>query len=111
LELLALGGLGVEGTFFPQLARYFGRAKMTYDNTNHGTLFKNNRAEKDTDADYRGSINVGGAEYWLNAWLNTSKAGEKYLSLSVRPKAVAKPERTYATRRDDLGEDPMDFLK
>ena len=62
---------------------------MSYDNTNRGVLFKNERRQADTDADYRGSINASGQDYWLNAWLKTSKAGEKFMSLSVRPKQAA----------------------
>jgi hypothetical protein len=62
-----------------------------YDNTNSGLLAKNKRKEKDTHPDYSGSINVGGVEYWLSGWLKTGKegsklAGEKFFSLSVRPK-------------------------
>jgi len=57
-----------------------------YDNTNRGVLFKNDKKEKDTEADYRGNINVGGQEYWLNAWIKTSKKGGKFMSLSVKPK-------------------------
>ena len=66
---------------------------MTFDNTNRGALFKNQQHEKDTDADYRGTLNIGGAEYWLNAWIKTSKAGEKYMSLSVRPKQTVTLKR------------------
>jgi uncharacterized protein (DUF736 family) len=66
---------------------------MTYDNTNRGVLFKNQEHERDTDADYRGSINIDGFDYWLNAWIKTSKAGEKYMSLSVKPKQTANLKR------------------
>jgi hypothetical protein len=57
-----------------------------YDNTNRGSLFKNDRKTADTHADYTGSINVNGQEFWLNAWLKESKSGGKFFSLSVRPK-------------------------
>lgn len=57
-----------------------------YDNSNRGALFKNDRKEKETHPDYKGSINVGGTDYWLSAWLSESKAGKKYMSLSVKPK-------------------------
>lgn len=58
----------------------------THDNTNRGALFKNHDKQQDNHADYRGNINVGGKEFWLDAWLKTSKAGKKYMSLSVKPK-------------------------
>ena len=40
-----------------------------YDDTNRGALFKNERKEAETHADYNGTINVEGQEYWLNSWL------------------------------------------
>ena len=65
-----------------------------YDNTNTGALFKNDKQGNEKWPDYRGSINVGGDEYWLNAWLKTSKKGEKFMSLSVKPKdEQAKPKQ------------------
>ena len=57
-----------------------------YDNSNRGVLFKNEDKQQDSHADYNGSINVNGAEFWLNAWIKTSKAGRKFMSLSVKPK-------------------------
>lgn len=58
---------------------------MQYDNTNSGALFKNEK-EKESQPDYRGQINVNGTEFWLSAWIKSSKAGTKYMSLSVQPK-------------------------
>ena len=60
-----------------------------YDDHNRGALFKNERKTEDTHADYTGTLDVGGKNYWLNAWLKTSKAGTKYLSVSVKPKEAA----------------------
>ncbi len=57
-----------------------------FDDTNRGVLFKNDRKEKETHADYNGSINVGGTDFWLNAWLKESKSGTKFFSLSVKEK-------------------------
>jgi len=57
-----------------------------YDNTNRGALFRNDRKEKDTHPDHQGQINVEGVEYWLSAWVKTSKKGQKFFSLSVKPK-------------------------
>lgn len=59
---------------------------MNYDNSNRGALFKNEDKQADTHADYRGSLNVGGQEFWIDAWIKSSKAGKKYMSLSVKPK-------------------------
>jgi hypothetical protein len=65
-----------------------------YDNTDRGALFRNEDKGEERHPDYRGSINVGGTEYWLSAWIRTSKKGTKYMSLSIKPKNAdtAKPE-------------------
>lgn len=68
-----------------------------YDNSNRGALFKNDRKEKETQPDYKGSLNVDGTDYWLSAWLNESRDGKKYMSLSVQPKEE-RQESSPATR-------------
>lgn len=57
-----------------------------YDNTNKGVLFKNEDKQEERHADYRGSMNIDGKEFWLDAWIRTSKKGTKFMSLSVKPK-------------------------
>lgn len=52
---------------------------------NTGTLFKNDRKEKESHPDYTGSIVVDDVDHWVNAWIKTGKKG-KYMSLSVKPK-------------------------
>ena len=61
-----------------------------YDNTNSGTLFDNERKEKDTHPDFTGTLNVDGKEFWVNAWKKTSKTGKRFFSLSVKSKDAAK---------------------
>ena len=88
---------------------------MEYDNTNRGSLFKNERKEQDSHSDYNGSINIEGAEYWLNAWIKESKKdGKKFFSLSVKPKANQNaPQGKYAPakpkyegrKKDEEGDD------
>jgi hypothetical protein len=82
-----------------------------YDNTNTGALFRNNdkTEEHETWPDYRGNINVDGTEYWLSAWLKTSKNGVRYMSLSIKPKNAdtAKPKNGTA-RSAGGGSDPFD---
>ena len=59
-----------------------------YDNELRGALFKNTqKREGKQDADYRGNVTVGGVEYWVSSWINTSKKdGSKYMSLSLKAK-------------------------
>lgn len=58
---------------------------VDYDNTNRGSLFRNEDKKSEKHADYGGTINVGGVEYYLNAWIREGKRG-KFLSLSVKEK-------------------------
>lgn len=59
----------------------------TYDNTNRGILSRNDRKEKDTHADHRGTLNVDGVEYYIDAWVKDRKDGSgKFFSLSVKRK-------------------------
>lgn len=64
-----------------------------YDNTDSGALFRNKDKQTPKHPDYQGSVNVGGKDYWLSAWLKESKAGEKYMSLAVKPKDEARGAR------------------
>jgi len=58
-----------------------------YDNTNKGIISKNDRKEKDTHPDIKGTINVDGKEYWLNGWEKQRNDGTgSFYSLSVTPK-------------------------
>ncbi len=64
-----------------------------YDNTNRGVLFKNDQGGNLKRPQYRGSINVGGTDYNISAWIKESrKDGSKFMSLSVEPKKDAKPK-------------------
>jgi uncharacterized protein (DUF736 family) len=62
-----------------------------YDNTNSGALFKNDKGDNPKRPDYKGQLNVGGVEYWLSAWLRTSKDGKKYMGLRVELKGEKLP--------------------
>jgi uncharacterized protein (DUF736 family) len=66
---------------------------MQYDNTNRGMLMKNQNKTADNHPDHSGSVNVNGVEYWLSGWVKESKAGKKFLSLSVKPKDAQKPKK------------------
>lgn len=62
----------------------------TYDNTNRGALFKNDRKEQQTHPDYKGSLNVGGVDYWVSSWIKEGAKG-KFMSLSITPKEAQAP--------------------
>jgi len=59
-----------------------------FDNTNRGSIWKNEKKEKDTHPDFTGSLNVNGVEYWVSAWKRKEGAAAKApaLSFSIKPK-------------------------
>ena len=79
---------------------------MEYSNCNRGALFKNTDKQQENHPDYKGSINVAEDDYWISAWLKTSKDGKKYMSLSVQPKTpVAKAPPKVESKSDDFDDD------
>ena len=83
---------------------------MNYDNTDRGVLFKNDKQGNESRPDYRGTLNVNGQDFWISAWVKYSKAGNKYLSLSVRPKeAKAETERQPAAPAAAAFDDDIPF--
>ena len=80
-----------------------------YDNEGSGALFKNNKKDTDSQPDYRGSIQLGGVEYWLSSWIKTSKAGAKFMSLSAQPKDEAPKAPIKAKMEYAPGEDEIPF--
>jgi uncharacterized protein (DUF736 family) len=57
---------------------------MKYSDENRGALFKNKDKETDKHPDYKGKINVNGKDFYVSAWIKTSKGGDKFMSLAVR---------------------------
>lgn len=58
-----------------------------YDNELSGALFKNDdMREGKKDPNYKGSVTVEGVEYWVSAWLNVAKSGQRFMSLKLKPK-------------------------
>lgn len=69
-----------------------------------GSLRKNDRKEKDTHPDVRGSANIGGVEYWISGWKKEGDEGPWY-SLAFSPKEAARPQTARATAKTTDGDD------
>lgn len=82
-----------------------------YDNRNTFTLFRNNRKEKDTHADFQGTFtDMDGREYWINAWSKTPKnGGEKFLSGSIKLKEPKGNGVSRAPAKSNSMSDEMPF--
>lgn len=80
-----------------------------YDDTNRGALFNNDRKETENHPDFKGQINVGGAEYWLSGWRKKSKAGDGYISLSIQPKKGRGDKPQGKAASSTIDEDDIQF--
>lgn len=91
-----------------------------YDNTNRGAFFKELEKKSDKHPDYKGTLNVGGVDYWLSGWIKESQAGKKFMSLSVEAKqapsaapapapARSAPPPRQAPPAGDWGDDDVPF--
>ena len=60
------------------------------DQNNRGAIWKNEKRTKETDADFTGSLDIDGKQYWVNAWRRKDGAAPNSpaLKFTVRPKHV-----------------------
>lgn len=79
---------------------------MTQDYiTNRGILGRNDRKEPGSNqADFTGSLNVNGQDFYLDAWTQKTKDGARsFFSVRVKPKDAPKaaPARQQSSADDD----------
>lgn len=82
---------------------------------NTGSLFRNEKMrEGKQDAEYTGSALIDGVEYYVNAWVNEIKSGEKqgkkYFNMQFKPKQQSGGSSSQQTRQappDDDDETPF----
>jgi len=88
------------------------RNEMQFDGSNRGAIFRNDKKQGDNDPDYRGSLDVGGVQHWVSAWMKTSsRTGERYMSLAVRAKDgdAKQPTRPAATPAQQPATRPVKY--
>jgi len=77
---------------------------MNYGYTNQGQIWPNDQKEKETQPDFKGSLNVKGEEFWISAWKQKGSANPKSmtLSFSVQPKnkQLREPAKDYVVISD-----------
>ena len=78
---------------------------MNYGSTNRGQIWPNNRKGKDTQPDFKGSVNVKGEEFWISAWKRIGGTNPEMpsLSFSVQPKRerMKEPAKDYVVKTDN----------
>jgi hypothetical protein len=80
------------------------------DNTNRGAIWKNDDKQNDKHPDFKGSLNVGGVEYWVSAWKRRADQSAKApaLSFSIKPKD-GQQQRQSSDAGDDMNGDRIPF--
>lgn len=74
---------------------------MAYETKdNSGSVFPNEKKEKDSHPDWQGSCVIDGVEYWVSEWNKVAESGRKWKSLAFKrkevkqaPKPAAKPSK------------------
>lgn len=86
---------------------------MTFDNTNRGVLFTNNKKKSDKSPDYTGTINIDGEDKKISAWNKTSGKGTSFISISIDKgeyqKTESKPKIDRGSSHDPNLDDEIPF--
>jgi uncharacterized protein (DUF736 family) len=78
---------------------------MSYDNTNTGAIFKNDK-KADNHPDYKGKINVDGVDKEIALWVKTSKDGTKnFFSAKISAPFVKDEIQSTSTKIEESGYD------
>lgn len=72
----------------------------------NGSMFKNDKKTLPNHPDYRGDVKVEGKLYWMSGWIKETKAGAKFLSISLTPKDE---QSSPAPSRPTFDDDEMPF--
>jgi hypothetical protein len=76
----------------PEFNSILGEQKTmsSYDNTNTGAVWPNRNKQAETHADFSGSINIEGVEYFIDAWRKPADAADKAPVLKFKVKRKEK---------------------
>ena len=70
-----------------------------YDNSNRGSIWKNEDRKSDTHPQFKGSAEVGGVEYWVSGWLRKPDANPKAPAMSFS--FTAKEQQAFKPPQQD----------
>ena len=72
---------------------------------NSGALFKEEEKKSEKHPDYKGNCLVNGKQMYISAWINTSQAGKRYMSLSF---SAPSTDEKYS-KKDSTATAPPEF--
>lgn len=75
---------------------------------NSGSLFVNDKKERDSQPDRRGGARIDGVDYWVSGWVKKKEDGTPWMSLSFQRKDAAVSAPKKATAQVDI-EDEIPF--
>jgi uncharacterized protein (DUF736 family) len=81
---------------------------MSYDNTNTGAIFKNDK-KADNHPDYKGKINVDGVDKEIALWVKTSKDGTKNFFSAKISEPFVKDEIQSTSAKIEESVNPLPF--
>ena len=70
-----------------------------------GSLFRNNKREKETHPQMTGECLIGGVAYWVSAWTKEDKNGNKFQSLAFKPKEEKSAKKPDSGMPGDMDND------
>ena len=74
-----------------------------------GSIFVNDRKERDNQPDRTGSAMIDGVEYWVNGWMKKDKNGRPWMSLAFKRKDAPSGKAPPAPTSPAIGEDDIPF--
>ena len=71
---------------------------------NSGSIFRNQKKQKENAPDYTGTARIGDQEYSLSGWINKSRDGKNYLRIlfTIRELNNVSKELNSVNSQDDL---------
>lgn len=76
-----------------------------------GSVFVNDRKERDNQPDRTGSCMIDGVEYWVNGWMKKDKNGKPWMSLAFKRKDAVQSQSSQrsAPAIAEVDEDSIPF--
>lgn len=68
-----------------------------------GVMFPNEK-QNEKQPDLKGTVKVGGVDYYIAGWKRKSKAGHGYLSLALKAKEQAKAQHSAHTAQETVNQ-------